>query len=210
MSSQSTAMRSPKCGEARRRSTRLPIADCRLPIGEYSRRNASTSAGDGGRPVRSKLKRRRSVAGSASGWSLSLRAARAGETRVSRGCAGSTDAFVREAATADVGVRAPSVSGTNAQCASYCAPSAIQRRSRTTSAVVRLGSLAFAGGMWSSASFVVTRRSSSLLSGLPGTMALFFSAPSRVSRRRPDSRFFSSGPWQKKHLSERMGRMSRL
>jgi hypothetical protein len=35
-------------------------------------------------------------------------------------------------------------------------------------------------------------------------------APSRRSSRNPDLRFFSSGPWQKKHLSERIGRTSRL
>ena len=65
--------------------------------------------------------------------------------------------------------------------------------------------------MWSSASEVVTRRIRSLSSGFPGTMVfLSLNAPSRVSSLKPFLRLFSSGPWQKKHLSERMGRMSLL
>ncbi len=56
------------------------------------------------------------------------------------------------------------------------------------------------------------RRMSSLCAGLPGMMTASFvrSAPSRVSRRRLASRFFSSGPWQAKQLSEKSGSTSRL
>ena len=54
-----------------------------------------------------------------------------------------------------------------------------------------------------------------LASGLPGTIAVSpdsagFTACSRMSSRSLLSRFFSSGPWQAKHLSERIGRTSRL
>ena len=54
----------------------------------------------------------------------------------------------------------------------------------------------------------------SLFSGSPGTMAKrpprSAKAPSSVSRRSGLSRVALSGPWQVKHLSERIGRMSRL
>src|SRR5437660_6248298 len=54
------------------------------------------------------------------------------------------------------------------------------------------------------------RFTSSLLSGLPGTIASFSSAASRRSRRNFALRWFLSGPWQAKQFSERIGRMSRL
>ena len=36
------------------------------------------------------------------------------------------------------------------------------------------------------------------------------SAPSRVSRRNPAMRFFSSGPWHEKQFSDSNGRISRV
>ena len=55
---------------------------------------------------------------------------------------------------------------------------------------------------------------SSLSSGLPGTMARppslsFANAPSLVSSRKPAFRALSSGPWQAKQWSDRIGRTSR-
>ena len=38
----------------------------------------------------------------------------------------------------------------------------------------------------------------------------FLKAPACTSNRNPALRFFSSGPWQAKQLSEKIGRMSRL
>ena len=51
--------------------------------------------------------------------------------------------------------------------------------------------------------------SSSLSPGLPGTIARSFTATSRLSKRSSMPSFFVS-PWQMKHLSDRIGRMSRL
>src|SRR5271165_5543401 len=61
----------------------------------------------------------------------------------------------------------------------------------------------------------VTRRTTSLRSGSPGTMAKrpFASsirAPASVSKRNFVFRLAASGPWQAKHWSERIGRISRL
>ena len=54
------------------------------------------------------------------------------------------------------------------------------------------------------------RAISSLSSGLPGTIDDFDGdIPSRVSSRKSAWRVSASGPWQWKHLSERIGRMSR-
>ena len=66
-------------------------------------------------------------------------------------------------------------------------------------------------------SALVMRWYTSELSGLPATTAnlpgLSFSAakaPASVSSRKFASRLFASGPWQAKHLSERMGRIWKL
>ncbi len=68
--------------------------------------------------------------------------------------------------------------------------------------------------MTSSAYVLMTRRNSSLSALLPGTTGVRSCrvrvAPSRVSRRNRPSRASSSGPWQWKHLSERMGLTCRL
>ena len=73
----------------------------------------------------------------------------------------------------------------------------------------------FGGGITSSLSFAVSRFTSSLSPGLPGTIAVSpdsagFTAVSRVSSRSPALRFSSSGPWHWKQVSEKIGRMSRL
>ena len=65
-----------------------------------------------------------------------------------------------------------------------------------------------------SGSWLSIRAISSLSSGLPGTIARSplsssAKAPSWVSSRRPALRALSSGPWQAKQWSERIGRTSR-
>src|SRR5437868_949117 len=69
--------------------------------------------------------------------------------------------------------------------------------------------------MISSASLLVIRSTILLLVVSPGTMAKFpdlaaFRASSFRSKRSLALRSFSSGPWHLKHLSERIGRISRL
>ena len=54
-----------------------------------------------------------------------------------------------------------------------------------------------------------------LLSGSPGTIGVVpfffvFSASSRMSSRSPAIRDFESNPWQRKHVSDMIGRISRL
>jgi hypothetical protein len=66
----------------------------------------------------------------------------------------------------------------------------------------------FAGGMASCGS-AVSRRTSSLSAGFPGTIAESV-APLRVSNRSLAVRSFGSGPWQAKQLFARIGRTSRL
>ena len=61
-----------------------------------------------------------------------------------------------------------------------------------------------------SASSARMRSTSSLSSGLPGTMAPASTAASRWSSRRSALRAALSGPWQAKQFSARIGRMSRL
>ena len=67
------------------------------------------------------------------------------------------------------------------------------------------------GGITCSGSWEMIRCHAADFDKSPGTIALpgeSFSgaaAPSALSSRRPDSRFAASGPWQAKHLSERIG-----
>src|SRR5215203_3917704 len=74
---------------------------------------------------------------------------------------------------------------------------------------------AYLGGM-SLAGFVAKTRSIiALFSGRPGTIGVtpdlvVFSASARMSRRRPAMRVLESNPWQRKHVSDMMGRISRL
>ena len=102
----------------------------------------------------------------------------------------------------------------NAQCPAYFAPSATQRRNSSFCAGV-ISLCADGGGMRSSASFVKRRAMMADFSGLPGTMAGLpdvpaLSASSRTSRRSLPLRALSSKPWHLKHVSDMMGRMSRL
>ena len=66
-----------------------------------------------------------------------------------------------------------------------------------------------AGGITSSASLLDTRESISLWSGFPGNIAPIFTATWRWSKRRSVASFLAR-PWQAKHLSAKIGRMSRL
>ena len=101
----------------------------------------------------------------------------------------------------------------NAQWPSHFAPWSIQAFmvliSDSVSSFLNLG-----GGMTSSGSSDVIRCHASLASKLFRTNAaipsFLLKASSSKSSRRFALRDFSEGPWQKKHLLERMGRMSRL
>ena len=99
--------------------------------------------------------------------------------------------------------------GTNDQCGWYSAPSAIHWRSFAISSLLRWPSLETGGGIRTSGSSLDPRDSISLSLGLPGTIAPNFTATSRLSKRSSMPSFFVS-PWQMKHLSDRIGRMSRL
>src|SRR5262245_40082154 len=104
--------------------------------------------------------------------------------------------------------------GTKAQCSDQFAPWSIHCLSSSICwGVSRL--LVRGGGMRSEASCAVTRAISSLSEDFPGTTAnppprSSLSALSLMSRRSFALRSFSSGPWQRKQLSERMGRICRL
>ncbi len=72
----------------------------------------------------------------------------------------------------------------------------------------------FLGGMCKSGSSLSIRRISSLSSGLPGTIASAIALqlgkrPFLGVEPQPAFRRLSSGPWQAKQLSERIGRTSR-
>src|SRR5207245_7686099 len=104
--------------------------------------------------------------------------------------------------------------GRNAQWSRYSAPSAIQRRKSSFSSVVSALWIS-AGGIRSSSSVVKTLRTTSLFAGWPGTMGTApdlagFNASSRKSSRNRAFRALASNPWQRKHESVIIGRMSRL
>lgn len=90
-----------------------------------------------------------------------------------------------------------------AQWVSYSAPSLIQR-SRISLSLAVSGFFVSGGGMSSSGSVEWRRKISSLSSALPRTMASR-TASSRTSSRSFALRDFSSGPWQLKQWSERIG-----
>src|SRR5580658_3218136 len=74
---------------------------------------------------------------------------------------------------------------------------------------------AYLGGMRRAGSVAKMRCTMALLSGSPGTIGMApegvgFTASSRRSRRIPAMRARLSGPWQRKQVSDMMGRMSRL
>ena len=103
--------------------------------------------------------------------------------------------------------------GSKAQCVVQAAPSSIHRRSRS----ICWAESCFPdllGGIFNSGSSLSRRKTRSLSSGLPATIAAppdlsLANAPSLVSSRRPALRARSSGPWHAKQLSERMERTSR-
>ena len=64
--------------------------------------------------------------------------------------------------------------------------------------------------MIDSASSKKMRSIKSLSFGLPGLIALEEVADSRLSRRNSAARVEAAGPWQRKQLSDKIGRMSRL
>jgi len=97
---------------------------------------------------------------------------------------------------------------TNAQCGATSAPAAIQRRSVAFWTAVRV-LFDVGGGMTISASSLKMRWTTPLWSGFPGTTAPFLIATARSSSRSLAERFFSSGPWHLKHLSDNIGRTSR-
>ena len=102
------------------------------------------------------------------------------------------------------------VGAMNAQCGSYSAPSDTQRfRVAFCSAVSFLCD--DGGGMRCSSSSARSRRlTNSDSSSLPGAMAPRSIAAARSSKRSLALRAAESGPWQEKHVSARIGRMSRL
>ncbi len=153
----------------------------------FSSEKSAMSAGVGGRPVRSRNRRRTSVMRSASAAGFSACLASSRSMKASMGLP------LFEAGTAGRRI------GSKAQCAWYSAPSAIQRFKMPASALVSgLGD--DGGGITSSGSVVVMRWMISLAS----------KSGDSTSSRRPASRLSSSGPWQAKHFEARMGRTSRL
>ena len=101
-----------------------------------------------------------------------------------------------------------------AQCGWYSPPASIQRRSASISSLERRFPVSD-GGIRSAGSAWATRRTSSLASASPGTMAgppfrCSFVAPARMCRLRSASLAAESGPWQAKQLLARIGRISRL
>ena len=189
-------MRSPKRGEASRRSTTVSFA-----AGDLSVRNASISAWVGGRPVRSKVTRRNQRSGEACGLGLIFSFSRRARMNESMGFSGHVLSAVSGTAISFGGV-------TKAQCASYSAPCPTQVLIRFFSFSVRVR-WDFGGGMTSLGSLEKIRISASESGGFSGSQARALIASARISRRRSASCFSLSGPWQKKHLSERMGRITR-
>src|SRR5688572_15920147 len=102
---------------------------------------------------------------------------------------------------------------TKAQCGEYGAPCWIHRLRRLISRADNVRPV-LGGGMMSSGSVAVMRRTSSLLAVSPGTIARLplwsWMASSRRSRRSLAFRELSSGPWQLKHLLEMSGRICEL
>ena len=100
-----------------------------------------------------------------------------------------------------------------AQCDSYFPPCWIHFSSSFFSASERIF-LDFGGGICSSSSSDWVRKTRSLKSGFPGTMAMDPSrsayAFSAMSRRRSALRASLSGPWHSKQLFDRIGKISRL
>ena len=103
--------------------------------------------------------------------------------------------------------------GVKAQWVCQGAPSSIHWRTSSICFSVKVRSEP-TGGIRVAWSLVLILWYSLLSAAFPGTITWYpprsAKAPSFVSRRRFTIRCFSSGPWQAKQLSERIGRISRL
>ena len=103
--------------------------------------------------------------------------------------------------------------GSNDQCPSKFAPWATHFSIRRISRSLNFLAL-FGGGIFLVASVSRKRASKSLISGLPGTTVPLSpglpKSPSLVSNLKSDFRWAASGPWQKKQLSLKSGRISLL
>ena len=194
-------MCSPYRGESSRRSTTVSYADA-----DRSARKASTSSGVGGKPVRSRVTRRISAVLLASGSGSSPSSS--SRSRMNRSISLTGQAASLTAGSAGFcGRLERPVPGPGGPLLD---PAPQARRSARASADLPL----FLGGICWSGSWLSIRAISSLSSGLPGTIAraplsVSAKAPSWVSSRSPALRALSSGPWQAKQLSERIGRTSR-
>ena len=159
-------------------------------------RKASISASVGGRPVRSNVTRRMRVARSAGGDGERPAASSLSITKRSMGVAAHALRFASRLRGGSDFVR-----GSNAQCSPQFAPWATHLLSVSICAAESLR-FRLGGGITSSASWLVTRRRSS--PDLTTSSAAAFS-----SRRSFALRDFASGPWQWKHMSDRIGSTSR-
>ena len=165
------------------------------------------SLSSGGVPVRSRLTLRIRACLVAGGAGSSPAACRRLKTKLSTGLAGQPGC-----STAGTALRR---GGRNAQWPCHSAPSSIHWRSSSISRLDSGSCPMAAGGMRLALSEADTRRNNSLLPGSPGTMALrpplsAVAAPCSSSSRSDVIRLASSGPWQAKQFSDRIGRMSRL
>ena len=162
---------------------------------------ASTTAGSGGRPVRSRATRRASVRRSASGAGARPSASSRARMKRSIGVRTQADSFTAG--------RSGRAGGMNDQWGSYSPPAAIHRFRRAFWSAESVF-LACGGGITSSGSSEKIRSSMTLESGSPGTIDPDSTASSRTSSRRSAARWALSAPWQPRQFSTRIGRMSWL
>ena len=176
------ASRSPYAGDSINDATRFEYA-----LSVLSARYASTCAGVGGNPVRSKLKRRMSVTLSACVAGESLFCFRRDNIKASIGLV--IHLFFNSGTPGRVGA-------SHAQCSSQFAPSATHCFSNSRCASVSVLPES-AGGICSSASALKMRRTSSLFSGALGTTvnaSRFLKTLSFESSLKSVALSFSSGP----------------
>src|SRR5262249_38972303 len=142
-------------------------------LADLSERKSSISARLGGRPRRSKLRRRINVSREASGENFSPSRSNRPSTNASIGLRTSEASGGFGTGTSPTGI--------NAQWGLYSAPWATQRRRTAFSFSLRL-KLLDGGGIRSSSSVATMRRHSSLSSGLPGAIAALPESLSRKAR----------------------------
>ena len=176
-------------------------------VGIGSLTNASTSARVGGRPVRSRVARRIRVAREPSCDGAIPTDLSFANTN--------TSIALKPRVCSPTSATSGLIGGINAQCFLYSAPWAIQRSNVCFSFADRVLWDRTGGIRISSSSANRIRRINSLDSGWPGTMARSplssaAMAVSNWSRRKPPSTCLASGPWQARHLSDKIGRTSRL